>query len=83
MTCRGCGHVYPISNGIPNMVSPAQYIGHFSLLIAAPGRARDRSMSYICIFPRTSGPCAMLYYMMNARIVTIHTMMLRSDRPKW
>ena len=21
MTCRGCGHVYPISNGIPNMVS--------------------------------------------------------------
>lgn len=22
MTCRGCGHIYPISNGIPNMVSP-------------------------------------------------------------
>jgi uncharacterized protein YbaR (Trm112 family) len=21
MTCRGCGHVYKISNGIPNMVS--------------------------------------------------------------
>lgn len=21
MTCRGCGHIYPISNGIPNMVS--------------------------------------------------------------
>jgi multifunctional methyltransferase subunit TRM112 len=21
MNCRGCGHVYPISNGIPNMVS--------------------------------------------------------------
>lgn len=21
MTCRGCGHAYPVSNGIPNMVS--------------------------------------------------------------
>jgi multifunctional methyltransferase subunit TRM112 len=21
MTCRGCGHVYKIANGIPNMVS--------------------------------------------------------------
>lgn len=21
MTCRGCGHIYPIQNGIPNMVS--------------------------------------------------------------
>ena len=21
MTCRGCGHVYRIANGIPNMVS--------------------------------------------------------------
>lgn len=22
MKCRGCGHIYPISTGIPNMVSP-------------------------------------------------------------
>lgn len=21
MTCRNCGHIYPIQNGIPNMVS--------------------------------------------------------------
>lgn len=23
MTCRNCGHIYPIQNGIPNMVSRA------------------------------------------------------------
>lgn len=25
MTCPNCAHVYPISNGIPNMVSPPAY----------------------------------------------------------
>jgi uncharacterized protein YbaR (Trm112 family) len=29
MTCRGCGHVYKIANGIPNMVSL------FTLLVKA------------------------------------------------
>ncbi|WVR03910.1 hypothetical protein IAU60_000909 [Kwoniella sp. DSM 27419] len=27
MTCRGCGHVYPISNGIPNMLLAEHEVG--------------------------------------------------------
>ncbi|EIW68863.1 hypothetical protein TREMEDRAFT_31192 [Tremella mesenterica DSM 1558] len=27
MTCKGCGHVYPISNGIPNMLLAEHEVG--------------------------------------------------------
>ncbi|KAL7419705.1 hypothetical protein Q5752_005621 [Cryptotrichosporon argae] len=27
MTCRGCGHVYPVSNGIPNMLLAEHEVG--------------------------------------------------------
>jgi len=27
MTCRGCGHIYPISNGIPNMLLAEHEVG--------------------------------------------------------
>jgi hypothetical protein len=39
MTCRGCGHVYKIANGIPNMVSLSTSSQSFADNIAA-GRAR-------------------------------------------
>jgi hypothetical protein len=31
MTCRGCGHIYPISNGIPNMVSQVPADSHVGM----------------------------------------------------
>jgi len=35
MTCRGCGHVYKIANGIPNMVSTFTFGQSFADNVAA------------------------------------------------
>ncbi|ORX33620.1 hypothetical protein BD324DRAFT_638926, partial [Kockovaella imperatae] len=32
MICQGCGHIYPIANGIPNMVSPLRRILRLTLV---------------------------------------------------
>lgn len=51
MNCRGCGHVYPISNGIPNMVSPSLIYGQ-SLIFSSSlstrwaGRRHCRHVHY-------------------------------------
>lgn len=34
MTCRNCGHIYPIQNGIPNMVSCVRLLETDSQLLA-------------------------------------------------